>query len=202
MANANRPSGFTPVQYLSGAPWSGQARLYSIAAAYATALYIGDPVISSGTADANGVPGVVLGAATGALRGVIVGLGSSEGLPANIVNPNQSFRPAAAQTTDWYAMVVDDPNVIFSIQEESNGTALVATQIGLNTIPVIGTGNGFISGWMLRSSSGATPATTATLQLRLMGLVRTSDNAFGAYAKHLVKINVHELGTGTGAAGV
>jgi hypothetical protein len=35
-----------------------------------------------------------------------------------------------------------------------------------------------------------------------MGLVRTSDNAFGAYAKHLVKINVHELGTGTGAAGV
>ena len=202
MANANRPSGFTPVQYLNGSTWSGQARLYSIAAAYATALYIGDPVISSGTADANGVPGIVLGAATGALRGVIVGLGSSEGLPANIINPNVAYRPAAAQTTDWYAMVVDDPNVIFAIQEESNGTAIAATQIGLNTIPVIGTGNGFISGWLLSSSTGATPATTATLQLRLMGLVRTSDNAFGAYAKHLVKINVHELGTGTGAAGV
>ena len=69
MANANRPSGFTPVQYLNGSTWSGQARLYSIAAAYATALYIGDPVISSGTADVNGVPGVVLGAATGALTG-------------------------------------------------------------------------------------------------------------------------------------
>ena len=202
MANANRPSGFTPVQYLNGSAWNGQARLYSIAAAYTTALYIGDPVISSGTADANGVPGIVLGAATGALRGVIVGLGSSEGLPANIISTNVAYRPAAAQTTDWYAMVVDDPNVIFSIQEESNGTALAAAQIGLNQIPVIGTGNGFISGWMLRSSSGATPATTATLQLRLMGLVRTSDNAFGAYAKHLVKINVHELGTGTGAAGV
>ena len=170
MANANRPSGFTPVQYLNGSTWSGQARLYSIAAAYATALYIGDPVISSGTADVNGVPGIVLGAATGALRGVIVGLGSSEGLPANIINPNVAYRPAAAQTTDWYAMVVDDPNVIFAIQEESNGTAIAAT--------------------------------TATLQLRLMGLVRTSDNGFGAYAKHLVKINVHELGTGTGAAGV
>ena len=199
MANANRPSGFTPVQYLNGSTWSGQARLYSIAAAYATALYIGDPVISSGTADVNGVPGIVLGAATGALRGVIVGLGSSEGLPANIINPNVAYRPAAAQTTDWYAMVVD---VIFAIQEESNGTAIAATQIGLNTIPVIGTGNGFISGWLLSSSTGATPATTATLQLRLMGLVRTSDNGFGAYAKHLVKINVHELGTGTGAAGV
>jgi len=202
MANVNRPSGFTPVQYLSGAPWSGQARLYSIAAAYATALYIGDPAISSGTADANGVPGIVLGAATGALRGVIVGLGSSEGLPANIINPNLAYRPAAAQTTVWYAMVADDPNIIFAIQEESNGTALAAADIGLNQIPVIGTGNGFISGWLLRSATGATPATTATLQLRLMGLVRTQDNAFGAYAKHLVKINVHELGTGTGAAGV
>ena len=49
MANANRPSGFTPVQYLNGAPWNGQARLYSIAATYGTALYIGDPVISLGS---------------------------------------------------------------------------------------------------------------------------------------------------------
>ena len=202
MANVNRPSGFTPVQYLNGAPWNGQARLYSIAAAYSTALYIGDPVISAGSANANGIPTIALGAATGALRGVIVGLGTQEGLLANPSNLDITYRPAAATTNDWFAMVVDDPNVLFSIQEESNGTAIAATQIGLNTIPVIGTGNGFISGWLLSSSTGATPATTATLQLRLMGLVRTSDNGFGAYAKHLVKINVHELGTGTGAAGV
>ena len=202
MANANRPSGFSPVQYLNGSPWNGQARIYSIAAAYTTALYIGDPVKSSGTADANGVPGVVLGAATGALRGVIVGLGSSEGLIANPKNLDITYRPAAAQATDWYAMVVDDPAVLFEIQEHANGTALAATEIGLNTIPVVGTGSGFVSGWELSSATDATPATTATLQLRLMGLVRRQQNAFGAYAKHLVKINVHELGTGTGAAGV
>ena len=202
MANANRPSGFSPVQYLNGSPWNGQARIYSIAAAYATALYIGDPVKSSGTADANGVPGIVLGATTGALRGVIVGLGSAEGLIANPKNLDITYRPAAAQATDWYAMVVDDPAVLFEIQEHANGTALAATEIGLNTIPVVGTGSGFVSGWELSSATDATPATTATLQLRLMGLVRRQQNAFGAYAKHLVKINVHELGTGTGAAGV
>jgi len=202
MANANRPSGFSPVQYLNGSPWNGQARIYSIAAAYTTALYIGDPVKSSGTADANGIPGVILGAATGALRGVIVGLGSAEGLIANPKNLDITYRPAAAQTTDWYAMVVDDPAVLFEIQEHANGTALAATEIGLNTIPVVGTGSGFVSGWELSSATDATPATTATLQLRLMGLVRRQQNAFGAYAKHLVKINVHELGTGTGAAGV
>ena len=202
MANVNRPSGFTPSQYLNGAAWNGQARLYSIAAAYATALYVGDPVISSGTANADGVPGIVRGATTGALRGVIVGLGTKEGLIANPSHLDITYRPGAAQATDWFAMVVDDPAVLFEIQENANGTALAATEIGLNTIGVTGTGNGFVSGWMLASATDATPATTATLQLRLMGLSRKLGNGFGAYAKHLVKINVHELGSGTGAAGV
>lgn len=202
MANVNRPAGFVPREYLNGAPWSGQARLYSIAAAYNVALYIGDPVISSGTSDANGVQGIALGAGSGALRGVIVGLGTREGLLGNPGNLDITYRPAAAQSSVWYAMVVDDPNVLFEIQEESNSTALAATDIGLNQISLLGTGNGYVSGWLLRSAAGATPNTTATLQLRLMGLSRVSGNEFGAYAKHLVKINVHELGTGTGASGV
>lgn len=203
MANANRPSGFKPHSYLNGAPWNGQARVYAIAAAYsAAALYIGDPVISAGSADAAGRPTIALGAATGALRGVIVGLGTSPTVMGHPSNPDIIYRPAAAQTKDWYALVVDDPNVLFEIQENSNTTQLAAAQIGLNTIGLAGAGNGFISGWQLPSATDATPATTATLQLRLMGLIPRVDNEFGAYAKHLVKINVHELGTGTGAAGV
>jgi hypothetical protein len=202
MANANRPAGFIPVQYLNGAPWNGQARLYSIAAAYATALYIGDPVKSSGAANADGVPGVVLGAATGGLRGVIVGLGTQEGLLANPQNLDITYRPAAATSKDWFCMVVDDPQVLFEIQEKANTVQLAATEIGLNTIPVIGTGNGFVSGWQLASTTDAVAAVTATLQLKLMGLVRRQQNAFGAYAKHLVQINVHELAHGTGSLGV
>lgn len=203
MANANRPSGFTPREYLNGAPWNGQARVYCIPAAYsAAAIYIGDPVISGGSADALGTPTVALGAATGALRGVVVGLGLSPTLMGNPGNVDITYRPAAAQAKDWYALVVDDPNVLFEIQENSNTTQIAAAQIGLNTVPILAAGNGFVSGWQVASVTDATPATTATLQLRLMGLVRREGNAFGAYAKHLVKINVHELGTGTGAAGV
>ena len=201
MANANRASGYTPVGYLNGAQWNGQARVYSIAASYGTALYIGDPCISSGTADSNGVPGIAIGGATGALRGVIVGLGRYESLMANPSNLDIIYRPAS-DANAWYAMVADDPNLIFEIQEESNGTALAATDVGLNTIPVSGAGNGYVSGCLLRSTSGAAPATTATLQLRLLGLARKPNNAFGAYAKWLVQINVHELAHGTGAAGV
>lgn len=203
MANANRPSGFSPVKYLNGAAYNGQGRCYSIAASYGTALYVGDPVISSGTADANGIPGIAIGGTTGALRGVILALGRTPGALVNPANLELIYRPASDPAV-WYALVADDPNIIFEVQEESNGTQLAAVDVGLNTISKSGTGNGFLSGWMIPSATGATPGTTATLQLRLLGLSQypAGTNAFGAYAKWQVQINVHELGHGTGAAGV
>lgn len=211
MANANRPSGFTPVQYLNGAPWNGQVRLYSIDASYGTALYIGDPCISGGGADTNGIPNIAIGATTGGLRGVITGLYNSGQTTAplngvsvgNIVNNNLVYRPASDPNV-WYATVCDDPNVLFSVQEESNGTQLSAVEVGLNTTSKSGTGNGYVSGWMIPSQTGATAATTATLQIKLFGLVQmpAATNVFGAYAKWLVQINVHELGHGTGSLGV
>lgn len=198
MANSNRPMGLAPVAYLNGAPYTGQVRCYSIAAAYATALYIGDPVISSGTASAAGVAGVVLAAATGPIRGVIAGFNDQGyGADALVANPNITYRPAAAQTTDWFVYVVDDPNVIFRVQEQSNGTQLAATDIGMNTVLVLAAGNGYVSGWQLASATGGTPAVTATLQVRLLGLEQIFGNAFGAYAKHLVLINAHELRVGS-----
>lgn len=193
MANANRPSGLSPVNTINSGPYNGQVRIYSIAPAYNTALAIGDPVISSGTGDSNGVPGIVLAAATGALRGVIVGLGTQESLMANPQNLDITYRPANAPGT-WYAMVVEDPNVVFEVQEVTGGTQLAAVDIGLNTNLVLGANNGFTSGWQL---DNATKGTTATLQVRLIGLARRSDNAFGAAAKWLVKINNHEYSAGT-----
>lgn len=210
MANANRPSGFTPVGYLNGSAYNGAGRIYSIAASYGTALYIGDPVISAGSADSFGIPTIAIGGTTGALRGVIVGLANSGKTTAsqnaqtslfNFTNPNITYRPASDANV-WYALVADDPNIIFRVQEESNGTQLAATEVGLNQISKSGTGNGYLSGWMIPSATGATPNTTATLQLRLLNLSQIPNNAFGAYAKWDVQINVHELGHGTGAAGV
>lgn len=212
MANSNRPSGFTPKRYINGANWSGAGNVYSIDASYGTALYIGDPVKSGTGADANGVANIVLGSTTGGLRGVIVALsnsgsttGGQSGMTdyANINNPSITYRPAG-DVNVWYALVVDDPNVLFEVQEESNPTQLAATEVGLNTISKTGTGNGYLSGWQLPSLTGATPAATATLQLKLFGLSQypAATNVFGAYAKWLVQINVHELGHGTGSLGV
>lgn len=201
MANANRPMGLWPVKHLTGAPFNGQGNLYQIAAADTNAYAIGDPVISSGSGDANGVPGITLAAATGNIRGVILGLGKSTGnaiaFEAGLFNPdnlNQTIRPSGAQASDWYALVADSPDLIFEVQEVGTGTALAAVDIGLNTNLLVGANNGFQSGWLL---DNATKGTTSTLQVRILGLNRSQDNAFGAYAKWLVKINSHELSAGT-----
>jgi len=194
MPNENRPTGLSPVKTLTGAPFCGQANLYVIPAADTNAYAIGDPVISGGSANSNGVPTVTIAIATGPIRGVIVGIGTQEGLIANPSNLDQTIRTAGSKSIDYFVMVVDDPNTLFEVQEVGDGTPFAAADIGLNAALSVGTNNGFFSGWQL-SNSGA--AVTATIQVRLMGLVRRPDNAFGAYAKHLVLINAHELRVGS-----
>jgi hypothetical protein len=196
MANANRPTGLSPVGTIGG-PYNGQSRLYSILAADTNAFAIGDPVVTAaGGGDPRGIPAVTLAAATGAIRGVVVGVFDTyPGIKIN--NLSSLVRPAAAQTGVWYVMVVDDPDTVFEVQEIGTGTPLAVAAIGLNTNLVVGTNNGFLSGWML---DNATEAVTAALQCRILGLVQRVDNELGAYAKWLVKINNHELGAGTAGA--
>lgn len=195
MPNENRPSGLSPVNTINSGPYNGQARLYTILAANTNAFAIGDPVITDTTgSDADGVPGITIAAATGPIRGVIVGLSDQKAGMAIVGNPNSTIRTSGAKTVNWYAMVVDDPDVVFEVQEIGTGTALTAAEVGLNANLVVGTNNGFVSGWLLGNT---TEDVTATLQVRLLGLAQRSDNAFGAYAKWLVKINSHELAAGT-----
>jgi len=194
MPNVNRPNGLSPVKHLVSGNYNGQANIYSIAATNVSGFAIGDPVISSGSSDARGVPGIALASGISPLRGVILGLGTGEGGIFNPLNLNSTTRPAVAQSTYWYAMVADDPSLLFTVQEVGTGTSLLATSVGLNANLLLGTNNGFSSGWQL-SNVGA--ATTATLQVKLLGLSREPNNSFGPYAKWLVMINNHEFSAGT-----
>lgn len=196
MPNENRPSGLSPVSTINSGTYSGQARLYAIAPAITAGFAIGDPVITdtANGADPNGNPAVTLAAATGPIRGVIVGIADRINAMAKVDQPNSIIRPAAAQTGWWYVMVVDDPDVVFEVQEIGTGTTLVAADVGLNTNLVLGANNGFISGWQL---DNAVEAVGATLQVKILGLAQRSDNTYGPYAKWNVKINAHELAAGT-----
>jgi hypothetical protein len=193
MANVDKPMGLKPVSHLLGIPWSGGCHTYYIPSTDNNAFAIGDPVKSAGSADSNGVASVTLGTAGSPRRGAIVGFGRYEHLMADPNSLDTNIIPAT-KTHDYYAMVADDPFIIFETQEIGTGTAFTATEVGLNADLVAGTNNGFISGWLLNNVG---EATTATLNVRLLGLVRRSDNAFGAYAKWLVMINAHELKVGS-----
>lgn len=197
MANPNKPAGLIPVQYLGGSPWNGQARTYYIPSTDANAYAIGDPVKSlAAGGDANGVPGVTIAVAgaSNAIRGVIVGIGAYETLMADPNNLNSIVIPAT-KLHAYYVMVVDDPGVIFEVQEaDATGSPLTTANCGNNINLLAGANNGYVSGWQLDNNS---VANTATFQMRLWGLSRRADNAFGAQAKWLCTINQHELALGT-----
>lgn len=194
MANAIYVNGLSPVRNQSASAFTDQANLYYIAPADTNAYAIGDPVISSGDGDLNGVPGCTLAAAGQPLRGVIVGIGITEGLAPNYNSLGPSIRPAGAQTLGYYAMVCDAPHIVYEVSEPATGTALTSAAIGMNINLLAGANNGFLSGWTINNTGAAV---TATLQCRLLGLVRRGGNAFGNGARWHVMINSHELSAGT-----
>src|SRR3990167_6615857 len=81
MANADRPSGLTPVCYRNGVPWTGGGRVYCILDTEDTNAYaIGDPVTLAGGGDTNGVPTITLATAgiTNPVLGAILGMGGTK----------------------------------------------------------------------------------------------------------------------------
>lgn len=201
MANTSRPSGLVPVRYLNGAPWTGGGNLYYIPSTDTNAFAIGDPVATlTGAADANGVSAVTLATAgsSAVLRGVIVSAGAlvEGGSMFNPSNLNTTVIPAT-KTVNYYVLVVDDPNVIFEIQEFSgeSSTNFTAADIGKGCNLKSGTNSGYVSGWTLDDTAAS--ATSSTRQVRLLGISRRTDNAFGSYCKFLCLINQHELKAAT-----
>lgn len=197
MPNINKPWGLSPVKHMLGGGQEGQSNIYRIISTDANAFAIGDPVkTDTGNADAYGVSAVTLAVAgDGAvLRGVIVGVGRYEALQANPSNLDTTIIPAT-KTYDHYVMVCDDPWTIFEIQEfsGSGATNFTAADVGKNCNLKSGANNGYLSGWTLDDTAAS--ATTSSRQVKLLGLVRRADNAFGSYAKWLVQLNNHEFKT-------
>lgn len=97
--------------------------------------------------------------------------------------------------------VADHPDQLFVIQSDDATEPAAQTAVGLNYNIVVASANTTYkrSGMELDGSTGAT---TATLPLKLVRLDRSVDNAFGANAKCVVRINNHQNGSHTGTAGV
>lgn len=194
MANADTPFGLIPIK---NAPFNEIPKnYYYIPSSYATALFIGDPVVKTGTSNTVAVttagrlfnPGSLpeinkaTAGDTNKITGVIIGF------LANPSDLSKNYNPAS---TERIAIVADSPLQEFEIQEESAGSPLAATSVGLNANLVYAESGSTATGLSGAELDTTTPATDATFQLKILRLVDAPENAIGQHAKWRVKINNH-----------
>lgn len=204
MANLDTRFGLRPIRHRNGAPYNGAANPYIMLATYATAAFIGDPVIKvagGSNAAAVEVPGAgsfAIGtlpdcevATVGdgnRITGVIVGFSADPTALENV------HRLASTQRVVY---VVDDPDVIFEIQADG---AIPAASVGLNAVLIAthsGSATTGLSGIELDTTSDA-PAADASNQLVIMRAVNREDNDTTlTNAKVEVMINQHTENQGT-----
>jgi hypothetical protein len=194
MANINAPRGLVPVKYLDGSAWNGAANMYFIPSTDPNAMSPGDMVISAAVSDGNGVMGITKALGTSTIRGVIVGFFQSNPYNTSLLAPSLDLtlqNIPATKTKSYYAMVVDDPNVMFEVMDDGL-SILTATAVNKNASMTVAnpTPPGQNSATVLTTAS---VAVTQALNFRIMGLVQRDDNTFGQFARWLVKPNQHEL---------
>jgi len=204
MANSNSPFGLKPVRHLLGLPMNGSVQPMFIPSTYATALFIGDPVLKT----ANGsnaarvfAPGAgefqigtlpeinkCAAGATNRITGVIVAFAAD---PTNL---NLVYRPASTERIAWVCV---DPFVVFEVQADG---AIPAADMGLNANLIFTQSGSTTTGLSGVELNSATQAADATFQLMIQKAVNRVDNDTTiTRAKVEVLINLHtERGISTG----
>lgn len=219
VTNQNKPSGLTPVKYLNGADWSGQANIYFISSTSANAFNVGDIVSPvAGLDQWSGLQSIDLTATASSTItcGVAIAFGASPNITTSLrggpyIDPTNLtlINVPATKVKNYFALVVDDPKVVFEVQETGVGTtpatSLTFTATSKNAsflygAPAAGVA---VSGTTLDNgiTSTHTPQTSATVTngyfMRILGLSQRIDpqtaswNTFGLYAKWLVKLINH-----------
>ena len=201
MANSDIVNGFKPVRHLDGRSWNGGTRMYLHMAADGVEIFPGDLVKSGGTAGAAGL--TVYGVDCEGMQSVVQAAAGDTLLVGGVVGvlPNPDILSGSGSkhvlaSTNRIVLVCDDPSVVYEVQSDGDTTPLVAADIGENCDIIVAAGN------TTTGASGMeiddTTHTTATAQIRVLGLVKRPDNALGANAKYEVVINEHAYKSTTG----
>lgn len=167
-----------------------------------TAMFVGDPVKTAGSAGRIvGLPyrkTVAQCAATNPIYGVIVGFCPQ--MVATGMDLSKRHRPAS---TAMYCLVKPaNHQDIYRVQADDDSATIAVTDVGLNADFIVGAGNAItgMSGVQLDTS---TKAVTATLSLKIIGFDTRPSNQVGvANQDLLVRLNNIELSGGTGTVGL
>ena len=196
MANLNKIAGFRPIGHLNGSPWNGEFRTYYKSAS--SNIFKGSPVILTGTADTSGkYPSIDIAGAGAPILGIAISFSTTPYIAADPTDLDLLYSPSG---TSHYVGVVDDPQVIFELFQETGATNFAATDIGMNC-PIIAESGNTDTGLSTVTMDQSDLATTSTDEVKVLRLVNAEDNAFGAYARFEVIINNHVYGQGLGATG-
>lgn len=181
MPNVDTPRGFTPVRNADGSPYSGHGRRY-YKDSTAGIIGVGDAVVRVvNSSDPQGGPEIVKHTVGSFVTGVVVAVDPV------ISNLAQNGYLAAADS--GYVYVEDNPNVVFEVQEAGVGTALAITDIGKHIDSITAANASTLRGRSVDCIDNNAKATDNTWVI--VGLSQKPDNEVGAYAKWLVKPNLH-----------
>jgi hypothetical protein len=164
------PYGLAPINLIGGQVFAGSTREYNIPYAFATDIFYGDIVgLTRGQITRLSVSTGTVGTVAG------VFLGCSFTNPVTKQKQFSQFWPASTTAGDAVAIVCDDPDTVFKAVVCSSGTTVASgarAMIGQNLAMIDNTGNansGDSRNAILAPTD--TPATTAALPLRVLGLV-------------------------------
>ena len=192
------PYGLKPVNLIGGQVFAGSTRLMQIASGYATDIFYGDLVkrVAAGTIEKD------TGTTTATPVGIFLGVQFTNGSTGQV--QQQQFYPASQSIksgTQIFAVVADDPDTLFQVAVVSGTTVITGvgiTAIGNNATLVQNagsttTGNSAVA--ILDST-----ATTNTLPIRIIDVVRDTATAADNFPEVIVKINatMHQYNNSTG----
>jgi hypothetical protein len=184
----NAPNGFQPVKKLDGSAWTGATNPYEIVTTYATAIFRGDPV----TIGTSGF--LEVGTAGNTCVGVFWGVKWTDSTGRVRFENYWPGNPGVLTGSTVEALVIDDPDTVFSVQETSGtgtaGTPIALADRGLN-INFLYTAGSAATGSSAVSINNASEGTSNTLNCKILQLDPTPGNAVGAFANWLVILNNH-----------
>ena len=183
MANADRPSGFTPIGTLSGGSFTGKMRRVAFAVGDGVACFIGDLVKLTGTVDATGkIPVVAQSAAGDSSIGVLVSL------EPDFTNEGTLKTNHRLASTARVGKIVYGQDILYTIQEDSDGNAIEIAEAGFNCNVIVGSGNA-LSGISAMELDSTSAENTSGQNVRLHHVYDSPDNVLGTNARWVVSIN-------------
>ena len=185
MANVNNPFGLRPLGNLSAT--GGQKQYgYVIDDNQSGAIYQGDLVTLIGGYLVKFAPN-----SHNTSIGVFNGCFYND--PTTQKPTWKNYYPGSINITTGtiVAEVLDDPNQLYIIQASAS---LAQTDMG-NNADVSGSTGSTVNGISYMVLDTATKATTAALNLKMVGIYDVPSNTFGSYVQVVVKINEHRYGS-------